>query len=81
MSPTPNVTADALAELGAAIGDVLAQSQENNRALKSLCDFADAKSWSNFCSAGAELGAPSMTVMVSFLAFSILLLIGLGRRG
>ncbi|KAL9138285.1 MAG: hypothetical protein Q9175_000511 [Cornicularia normoerica] len=42
---------------------LLAQSQENNRALAHLCDFTETKHGTNYCATGSNIMVPSMLGM------------------
>ncbi|CAF9930520.1 hypothetical protein IMSHALPRED_008206 [Imshaugia aleurites] len=61
---SPAVTADQHNQLQDLVTNLfpqlLAQSQENNRALKNLCDFTQHQADSNFYAAGSNVMVPSM---------------------
>ena len=55
-----------IASLSAAVKNVLAETEENNRALKSLCDFATRHTLRPYCSGESNLSAPSITIIMVF---------------
>ena len=57
---------------------VLAQSQENNRALADLCRY---DKFGNLCSTGTNLEGPSMFSMLGMLCLVVVLSGLFGRRG
>ncbi|KAI4247273.1 MAG: hypothetical protein L6R40_001616 [Gallowayella cf. fulva] len=79
MSPLLDATSDALTNLTTTLRAILAQTKENNRALKDLCQFATDHTSRAYCSAGSSLAAPSVMATLIAARVVVLMLHGMGR--
>ncbi|CAL8574655.1 hypothetical protein XPA_000610 [Xanthoria parietina] len=80
MSPLPDATSDAITKISNLLSqllsqnkDILAQAQENNRALADLC------ARHNVCSVGSSVDGPSTTMLLLAVGAVVVMVMGMGR--
>ncbi|CAO1599033.1 hypothetical protein XANCAGTX0491_002778 [Xanthoria calcicola] len=80
MSPLPDATTDAIARISDLLSQllsqnkaILAQAQQNNRALADLC----AKE--NVCSAASSVDGPSTTMILLVVGAVVVMVMGMGK--